>query len=64
MVRISISNMNCGGCAKGVLGTLREAAPDAPVTVDVANRSVTVDVADAAPLVAALRADGWDASAA
>ena len=62
MVRIAIPNMTCGGCAKGVLATLREAAPGTTVTVDLANRRVEVGAADAAPLLVALRADGWDAS--
>lgn len=63
MVRISIPNMTCGGCAKGVLATLRAAAPDAAVTLDLANRRVEIVAEDAAPLLAALRADGWEASA-
>ena len=63
MVTISIPNMTCGGCAKGVLATLREAAPGAEATVDLGARQVRVAALEAAPLVAALRADGWEAEA-
>jgi copper chaperone len=63
MVKLSIPNMTCGGCAKGVLATLRAAAPDTDATIDLERREVHVAAADAAPLVAALRADGWEATA-
>jgi copper chaperone len=62
MAKISIPNMTCGGCAKGVLATLREAAPEAAATVDLARREVAVQTSDVVPLIAALRADGWEAS--
>jgi copper chaperone len=62
MVKISIPNMTCGGCAKGVLATLREAAPGAAASVDLGRREVQVAAGDAAPLIAALRADGWEAA--
>lgn len=61
MVTISISNMSCGGCAKGVLATLREAAPGAEAVVNLDRREVRVAAGDPAALVAALRADGWEA---
>lgn len=62
---ILIQNMTCGGCAKGVLATIRAAAPEARAEPDVVARRVTVAGAvDPAALVAALRADGWDATAA
>lgn len=62
---ILIPNMTCGGCAKGVLATIRAAAPDAHAEPDVAARRVTVAGApDPVSLIAALRADGWDAAAA
>ncbi|MBX6374693.1 MAG: heavy-metal-associated domain-containing protein [Acetobacteraceae bacterium] len=63
-MKISIPNMTCGGCAKGVLATLQEAAPGASAKVDLDCREVQVVTADVAALVAALRADGWDAAAA
>ena len=62
MATIAITNMTCGGCAKGVQAVLREAAPGASVTVDLERREVTVVASDAAPLVAALRAAGWEAT--
>lgn len=63
MVTISIPDMTCGGCAKGVLATLREAAPGVEAIVDPGARQVRVAAPDAAPLVAALRANGWKAEA-
>lgn len=63
MVTISIPNMTCGGCAKGVLATLRQAAPGLEATVDLDLREIHVTVAEATPLVTALRADGWQAEA-
>ncbi|WP_426960357.1 ATP-binding protein [Muricoccus radiodurans] len=60
MTRIRIPNMTCGGCAKGVAATLRDAVPGAEPAVDLERREVTV-AGDPAALVAALRADGWEA---
>jgi copper chaperone len=62
MVTITIPNMSCGGCAKGVLATLHQAAPGAEASVDLERREVRIAADDAAPLVAALRADGWKAA--
>ena len=62
MLHISVANMNCGGCAKGVLATLSKAAPGAEVTVDLEQKQVTVAAFGAAPLLAALLADGWKAT--
>jgi len=62
MLRISIANMNCGGCAKGVRAALSKAAPGAEVAVDLEKRQVTVAATEAAPLLAALLADGWKAA--
>lgn len=62
MLTISIPNMTCGGCAKGVLATLRAAAPSIAATIDLDRREILVPEDDAAPLVAALRADGWEAT--
>ena len=63
MVKIAIPNMTCGGCAKGVLATLQAAAPGAATRVDLERHEVEVRAAEAAALVAALRADGWQAEA-
>lgn len=62
MTRIRIANMTCGGCAKGVTATLRDAVPGADPAVDLKRREVAV-AGDPAALVAALRADGWEAEA-
>jgi copper chaperone len=63
MVTIRIENMNCGGCAKGVTATLRAVAPSADIRVDLPRHEVSMEAPDAAPLVAALIADGWKAAA-
>jgi len=62
MVTIHVANMACGGCAKGVLATLHEAAPGAETVVNQERREVSVAASDAAPLVAALREAGWEAA--
>lgn len=62
MVTIRIANMNCGGCAKGVLTTLREAVPGAAVHVHLDRHEVEVEATDAALITAALRANHWDAT--
>lgn len=59
---ILISNMSCGGCAKGVLATLKSAAPEAQPAIDIEARRVTVQSSDVGALIAALRADGWEAT--
>jgi copper chaperone len=61
MVRISIPNMTCGGCAKGVAATLRGAAPGQEPRIDLDRREVLL-VGDADAIVALLRADGWEAT--
>ncbi|MBS7789728.1 heavy-metal-associated domain-containing protein [Roseococcus sp. SDR] len=63
MVTISIPNMTCGGCAKGVRATLRQAAPDLELAIDLDRREITLASDEPAALVAALRADGWQAEA-
>ena len=61
---VLIPNMSCGGCAKGVAATLRAAAPGAEPRFDLKRRAVTFDgPMDLAAVVAALRADGWEATA-
>lgn len=62
MVTIKIANMSCGGCAKGVLATLRGVAPGVETRLHLERREVEVETADSAPIVAALRLDNWDAS--
>ena len=61
MLRFRISNMGCGGCAKGVAAALREIDPAAQATFDLGAREVTVATAlsDTDRFDAALRASGW-----
>ncbi len=64
MITIHIPNMECGGCAKGVAATLAAAAPGAAPQFDLERREVRLEAADAAAIIAALRADGWQAAVA
>lgn len=64
MTTIHIPNMECGGCAKGVAATLARAAPGATPHFDLERREVRLDAPDIPALLAALRADGWQAEAA
>lgn len=61
MLRFRISNMSCGGCAKGVAAVIREVDPDAQPTFDLAAREVSIATApnDADRIIAALHASGW-----
>ena len=61
MLRFRISNLSCGGCAKGVAAALREVDPIAQTMFDLNAREVTVATAltDADRFDAALRASGW-----
>lgn len=60
MHRFRIANMNCGGCAKGVTASLRQADPQAEVGINLDLREATVTSAtDIALLEQALRDGGW-----
>ena len=48
---------------KSVRAALHKVAPDAEVSVDLPQKLVTVVAAEAAPILAALLADGWEATA-
>ena len=61
MTRLHIANMACEACLKGVTATLRRVLPDAAITVDLARREVSLNDADIAAALAALRQDDWDA---
>lgn len=63
MLRFHIPNMTCGGCAKGVTATLREADPAARVEIALERHEVSIGNAtrDAASIQAALRDAGWQA---
>ncbi|MCG7361292.1 heavy-metal-associated domain-containing protein [Pseudoroseomonas ludipueritiae] len=61
MLRFKISNMTCGGCAEGVVDTVREVDPNAVVETNVEQREISVETkaADADTLDRALRDAGW-----
>lgn len=61
MLRFRISNMGCGGCAKGVTKVLRTVDPNAQVTVDLGTREVSVrgSFMDADRFDHELRSAGW-----
>lgn len=64
MTRYSISNMNCGGCVKGVTKAIHALDDQAGVTADLPTKTVKVDShSDTASIVAALKAAGFEASA-
>lgn len=60
MHRFRIANMSCGGCAKGVTASLRQADPQAEIGIELDTREAAVTSAvGAARLEQALRDDGW-----
>ncbi len=61
MVDISITNMHCGGCAKGVRATVEKIVPGSSVGIDLERRQIQVDAPETEAVLAALRADGWNA---
>lgn len=61
MLHMTITNMHCGGCAKGVRASLSEVAPGVTVEISLERREASLDVPDAAPVLAKLRRDGWQA---
>lgn len=62
MHRFRIANMNCGGCAKSVTTTLRQADPLAQIDIALDPREAAVtSTEDPARLEQALRDAGWQA---
>ena len=63
MTSFVVENMTCGGCAKGVTATVKQADPQAQVEVKLDGKQVSVSggQADAPTLLRALEADGWRA---
>lgn len=60
MHRFRIANMNCGGCAKGVTASLRQADLQAEINIKLDTREAAVTSSvDAARLEQALRNGGW-----
>jgi copper chaperone len=64
MTTLSVPDMTCGHCKATVERTIQSVAPGAPVNVDLASHSVTVQVPDLAPVLAALEAQGYPAQVA
>lgn len=61
MVQVTIANMHCGGCAKGVRATLDSIAPGIAVEIDLERHVASLDFPDETLVLATLRGDGWDA---
>lgn len=60
MHRFRIANMNCGGCAKGVTASLRQADLQAEINIKLDTREAAVTSSvDKARLEQALRNGGW-----
>ena len=60
MHRFRIANMNCGGCAKGVTASLRQADLQAEINIKLDTREAAVTSSvDKARLEQALRDGGW-----
>lgn len=64
MLRFHVSNMSCGGCAKGVTRAVRSLDGDARIDIDLPSREIAVRGAvDAPGVVAALKRAGYAARA-
>jgi copper chaperone len=64
MLRFHVSNMNCGGCAKGVTRAVQGLDGDMRVDVDLSSREITVrGGVDPSRVVAALKQAGYEARA-
>lgn len=63
MLRFTVPNMACGGCAKGVTRAIQGIDADARIETDTARREVRVSTtkADEAALLAALQSAGYPA---
>ncbi len=62
MHRLRIANMTCGGCAKSVTASLRQADPRAKIDIKMDTREAAMtSTADTARLKQALREGGWRA---
>lgn len=62
MLCFTVSNMACGGCAKGVARAIQSVDPNARIQTDAAEREVRVaGTADEATLLKALEAAGYPA---
>ena len=63
MVQVSVANMHCAGCAKGVQATLERVVPGVSANFDFERRRLRLDVPGTGTdaILAALIADGWEA---
>jgi copper chaperone len=63
-MRFKVENMHCGGCAKGVAATVKEADPSAEVQVHLDAKEIVVNGgrAERETLRNALQAGGWKVS--
>ncbi len=62
MLRFHVSNMSCGGCAKGVTRAIQGAVTGATVDVHLSSREVVVSgTNDEAAIVHALKRAGYQA---
>ena len=64
MTRISLPDMSCGHCKATVEKTIRAVDPAARIEVDLESRTAAIEVADLAPVLAALEEEGYPASVA
>lgn len=59
-----VPGMTCGGCARTIVAAIKGVDAQAEIETDVPGRIVSVDSSrDSAPLVAAIKAAGYDARA-
>ncbi len=63
MIKFRISNMTCGGCAKGVAATLKAASIERELRFDLERRELQIVAApsESERLMSALNTDGWHA---
>jgi copper chaperone len=65
MLSLNVPKMACEGCAETVEGAVKSVDQNAKVTIDLATKRVDiVSAADAAKIAAAIRAAGYDTTAA
>ena len=61
MMKLKVSGMTCGGCAKSVERAVTTAAPGSKVSVDLASGEVAIDGAPAKQaVIAAIEDAGYD----
>lgn len=62
MIRIHVSNMSCGGCAKGVTRAVLDVVKSAKIDIDLGTRIVTISgAASETEIVQALERAGYQA---